>query len=136
MMQYKVISRNNGDSYFCIVVNEDDVILTALMPMLIQKHKVQVNEDRMRETFSATQMCPFTDDRIFAFYKNDLLYNKPMTKDAIDFYVTMINIHEEPETMLRYNLGSLIQERDEGADGVEEMVDQLLEDDEGDRVLH
>ena len=145
-MDYRILGRNNGDSYFCIVVNENENVITTLMPMLIEKHKVSIGPNTVRETFSASQICPFTDDRVFSFFKHDLLFAKPMNQETILFYIRMINTHEDEETMSRYHLQSIMHPNpdemnlldQQGMDeSVEDLVEQLLEDEElKDRTLH
>ena len=146
-MDYRILGRNNGDSYFCIVVNENDNVITTLMPMLIEKHKVSIGPNTVRETFSASQICPFTDDRVFSFFKHDLLFTKPMNQETISFYIRMINTHEDEETLSRYQLQSIMHpnpnelrpsDQDIMAESIEDLVEQLLEDEEDfkDRTLH
>ena len=145
-MDYRIISRNNGDSYFCIVLNENENMITTLMPMLVEKMKVPIGPNAVRETYSASQMCPFTDDRVFSFFKHDLLFAKPMNQDTVEFYIRMINTHEDPETMTRYKLDDLIhpyqhtlkQSQEEVEDEIEQLAEQMIDDeeDDGERILH
>lgn len=108
MMDYRVIGRNNGDSFFCIVIKETEDTIIVKFPMTIEKHTIPIGPTAIRETYSASQMCPFTDDRVFSFYKPELLYIKPLNQESIPFYVGMINRHESLETMKKYHIEELI----------------------------
>jgi hypothetical protein len=109
-MDYRIIGRNNGDSMFCIVLKETENEIVVMFPMTIEKHVMPIGPTSIRETYSASQLCPFTEERVFVFYKPELLYIKPLSKEAIPFYVGMINRHESLETMKKYNIEGLIEE--------------------------
>lgn len=123
-MDYRILGKNNGENMFCIVLKETQDEIMVMFPMTIEKHVIPIGPTTIRETYSASQLCPFSDDKIFTFYKPELLYIKPLSKDAIPFYVNMINRHESLETMKRYNIESLIQ-NDEVLNQIEDINDKV-----------
>jgi len=109
-MDYRILGKNTGESMFCIVLKETQDEIMVMFPMTIEKHVIPIGPTSIRETYSASQLCPFSDDKIFTFYKPELFYIKPLCEDAIPFYVSMINRHESLETMKKYNIEGLIEE--------------------------
>jgi hypothetical protein len=111
MRDYRIVKFNNGDSIFCIVEYESEDLLTVAFPMLIKEHSFVLGPNVVRETYSATQLCPFTDDRVFSFYKPELLFIKPMNTEAIPYYINLLNKNETIDMLRKYNLHEIIDEK-------------------------
>ena len=117
-----------GESFLCIVKQETEKDITVLFPLLISKQTFQVAKNVLREVHSTSSFCPFTDDKQFTFLKKDLTFIKPMNKDAVPYYVDMLNKQEEPEALKSYDLEELVKPENflEISDIVDEKMEQLM----------
>lgn len=125
MKDYRVMRMSTGESFLCIVKQETENDITVLFPLLITKQTFQVAQNVMREVHSTSSFCPFTDDKEFTFLKKDLTFIKPMNKDAVPYYVDMLNKQEEPESLQQYDLGELV--KPENFINMEEIIDEKME---------
>lgn len=132
MIDFRVVRLNSGDSFLCIVDKETENTITVLFPLTIKTHAIPLGNNVLREVHSTTLFCPFTDDKHFEFHKNDLSYVKPMSRDAIPYYVEMLNRHEDHEMLTMYNLSELIappepEEQETLEKQIAHRVDNLLD---------
>lgn len=125
MKDYRVMRMTTGESFLCIVKQETETDITVLFPLLITKQTFQITQNVMREVHSTSSFCPFTDDKEFTFLKKDLTFIKPMNKDAVPYYVDMLNKQEEAEALEHYNLGELV--KPENFINMEEIIDEKME---------
>lgn len=125
MRDYRVMRMTTGESFLCIVKQETESDITVLFPLLITKQTFQVAQNVMREVHSTSSFCPFTDDKEFTFLKKDLTFIKPMNKDAVPYYVDMLNKQEEPEALQQYDLGELV--KPENFINMEDIIDEKME---------
>lgn len=132
MNDYKVIKFNNGDSIFCIVQAETEDTITVIFPMLLKEHSFVVGPNVVRETYSASNFCPFTDDKMFSFYKPELIFIKPMNSSAIPYYIGLLNKHENVEILEKYNLQSIITRNNHESrlDDLAKQLGVVVEDEE------
>lgn len=108
MIDFRVVRLNSGDSFLCIVEQETENTISVLFPLTIKTHAIPLGNNVLREVHSTTLFCPFTDEKNFTFNKHDLSYIKPMSRDAIPYYVEMLNRHEDHEMLTMHNLSELI----------------------------
>jgi hypothetical protein len=128
MIDFRVMRMATGESFLCIVKQETEKDITVLFPLLITKQTFQVAQNVMREVHSTSSFCPFTDDKEFTFSKKELTFIKPMNKDAVPYYVDMLNKQEEPEALKSYDLEELVKPENflEISDIVDEKMEQLM----------
>ena len=135
MIDFRVIRFNTGESFLCIVQEETENTISVLFPLTIKTHSIPVSQNVLREVHSTTAFCPFSDEKNFTFRKNDLIYIKPMSDQAIPYYVEMLNRHEEQEVLAMHNLSELIappqeeevRQVEDMRDEIRQKVDNLLE---------
>lgn len=128
MIDYRIIKFNNGDSIFCIVEHETDDIITVVFPMLLKEHTFVLGPNSVRETYSASQFCPFSDEKTFSFYKPELLFIKPLNSDAIPYYIGILNKNETSEMLKKYNLSELItNDNDDKVIDMQDMEKEIAE---------
>jgi len=125
MIDFRVMRMATGESFLCIVKQETEKDITVLFPLLITKQTFQVAQNVMREVHSTSSFCPFTDDKEFTFSKKELTFIKPMNKDAVPYYVDMLNKQEEPEALQNYDLGELV--KPENFIDMKEIIDEKME---------
>ena len=129
MMDFRVIRLKTGESFLCIVKEETNTDITVLFPLEITKQTFHVAKNVLREVHSTSSLCPFSDDKEFTFFKEDMLFVKEMSEQAVPYYVEMLNKQEEPDLLRIYDLEELV--RPEGGldlqQAIEEKVDNLLE---------
>lgn len=124
MIDYRVIRLTTGESFLCMLIEDCGDEITVAFPLLITKQIFPVAQNVMREVHSTSSFCPFTDDKHFTFMKKDLQYNKPMNKDAIPYYVEMLNKQEEADDLRAYGYEELVKP-DDFAD-IEDIVDEKM----------
>ena len=110
MIDFRVIRLTSGESFLCIVESETNNTINVLFPLTIKTHAIPMGGNVLREIHSTTIFCPFTDDKCFSFHKNEITFNKPLSSDAIPYYVDMLNRHEDEQSLKDYNLSELIAE--------------------------
>ena len=125
MIDFRVMRMATGESFLCIVKQETEKDITVLFPLLITKQTFQVAQNVMREVHSTSSFCPFTDDKEFTFSKKELTFIKPMNKDAVPYYVDMLNKQEEAEALENYDLGELV--KPENFIDMKEIIDDKME---------
>jgi hypothetical protein len=129
MIDFRIIRLRTGESILCIVKEETDTNITVLFPLEITKQTFHVSKNVLREVHSTSSLCPFSDDKEFTFLKQDMLYVKDMSEQAVPYYVEMLNKQEEPDLLRIYDLEELV--RPEGGldlqQIIEDKVDNLLE---------
>jgi len=129
MIDFKIIRLRTGENILCIVKEETDTNITVLFPLEITKQTFHVSKNVLREVHSTSSLCPFSDDKEFTFLKQDMLYVKDMSEQAVPYYVEMLNKQEEPDLLRIYDLEELV--RPEGGldlrEIIENKVDNLLE---------
>lgn len=126
MIDFRVMRMKSGESFLCIVKQETDNDITVLFPLIISKQTFQVGPNVLREVHATSSFCPFTDDKEFTFLKQDLTFIKPMNKDAVPYYVEMLNKQEESELLEHYKLDELI--KPENFANIKQIVDDKMED--------
>lgn len=131
MNDYRIIRFSNGDSIFCVVEHEDNESITVAFPMLIKEHTFVIGPNAVRETFSGSLFCPFTDDKLFTLPKAELTYIKPMNNDAIPYYMTLLNKNESVEVLQKYDMHEILncreEEEKETIDDIREKMKQVAE---------
>jgi hypothetical protein len=129
MIDFRIIRLRTGENFLCIVKEETDTNITALFPLEITKQTFHVSKNVLREVHSTSSLCPFSDDKEFIFLKQDMLYIKSMSDQAVPYYVEMLNKQEEPDLLRIYDLEELVMP--EGGLNLQEVignkVDNLLE---------
>lgn len=113
MRDYRYVKFSNGEGVFCIVEHETSDTLVVVFPMLVKEHTFSVGPSSVRETYSASQLCPFTDDKSFNFRKSEVSFTKPLSKEAIPYYHTLLNRNEEVDVLQKYNLHDIIEEEED-----------------------
>lgn len=137
MKDFRVVRLNTGESFMCVVWEETDEEIDVLFPLMIRTQTIPVGNNTLREVHSTVQFCPFTDEKHFTFSKKLTTYVKPMADDAIEYYVDMLNRHEEEDVLKAYDLEDLVTTpKDLSSPQDEENdIEDMLQDD-GDQVLH
>ena len=129
MIDFRIIRLRTGENILCIVKEETDTNVTVLFPLEITKQTFHVSKNVLREVHSTSSLCPFSNDKEFTFLKQDMLYIKDMSEQAVPYYVEMLNKQEEPDLLRIYDLEELV--RPEGGldlqEIIENKVDNLLE---------
>lgn len=129
MIDFRIIRLRTGENILCIVKEETDTNITVLFPLEITKQTFHVSKNVLREVHSTSSLCPFSNDKEFTFLKQDMLYIKDMSEQAVPYYVEMLNKQEEPDLLRIYDLEELV--RPEGGldlqEIIENKVDNLLE---------
>jgi hypothetical protein len=91
---YVVLKMITGEQLIAVKRAETKDYLTIEYPMLIKGYAFQ-NGEEMGEHVTAAPYCKFTDDKIFTFDKQHIVFTKPMHSYAIPFYIGLVEEHEE-----------------------------------------
>jgi hypothetical protein len=91
---YVVLKMITGEQLIAVKRAETKDYLTIEYPMLIKGYAFQ-NGEEMGEHVTAAPYCKFTDDKIFTFDKQHIVFTKKMHTYAVPFYIGLVEEHEE-----------------------------------------
>jgi len=117
--------------------NETEEELDVLFPLMIKTTTIPIGNNTLREVHSTVPFCPFTDEKHFTFDKKLTTYVKPMAHDAIEYYLDMLNRHEEQDILKAYDMEELVttpRELDSPPDDDSDFDTDVPED--GNKILH
>lgn len=137
MKDFRVVRLNTGESFMCVVFHETEEELDVVFPLMIKTQTIPVGNNTLREVHSTVQFCPFTDEKHFTFSKKIMTYVKPMADDAIEYYVDMLNRHEEEDVLKAYEMQDLVtvpKDLDSPPDDDSDFEIDMPED--GEKILH
>lgn len=138
MKDFRVVRLNTGESFMCVVFDESEEEIDVLFPLMIRTTTIPMGNNTLREVHSTVQFCPFTDEKHFTFNKKLTTYVKPMADDAIEYYVDMLNRHEEQDVLKAYDMEDLVttpKDLSSPDNDNDEFELEMLPDD-ADKILH
>lgn len=91
---YMMLKLVTGETLLGTLVHESEEYFTILYPIEMKSYKIDTNEQK-KEYFAGVQWCPFTDDRIFQIYKQDIVVLKPLNDSTTSYYKRLVDIDEE-----------------------------------------
>lgn len=91
---YVVMKLITGEQIIAVKRAETKDYVTIEYPMLIKGYAFQ-NGKEIGEHVTASPYCKFTEDKVFTFDKQHVVFSKKMHSYAIPFYVGLVNEHEE-----------------------------------------
>jgi len=91
---YVVLKMITGEQLIAVKRAETKDYLTIEYPMIIKGYAFQ-NGEEMGEHVTASPYCKFSDDKIFTFDKQHIVFTKKMHTYAVPFYIGLVEEHEE-----------------------------------------
>lgn len=116
---YVVLKLSTGEQILAVKREESTGTITIEYPMLIKTYAFQNGPDEMGEHVTATPYCKFSEDKLFTFRKENIIFEKKLHQYAIPYYVKMVNEFE--------NTIEVKDDRPETVEELSERVDNLME---------
>jgi hypothetical protein len=122
--EYVYVKLLNGEQLMATKIDEDLETITIQYPMLIRMFP-RLDESGLVEQITSGPYCQFTEDRIFTFFKKDVLFFKRLHELMIPHYERMLDEHEREvdvdiDQALEGNL-----ETDETVENLSKAVDHI-----------
>lgn len=89
---YVVIKLVTNEVILTVQIDEDEDTFLIMYPL--QMKTIVTDEG---EAIAGVDWCPYSDDKVFNIYKQDILYIKEMNEGTIEYYKRLVDLSEIDE---------------------------------------
>jgi hypothetical protein len=95
--EYVTMKLTNGDNIIAVVVSEDDESFTIMFPVQMKIVRVELKEGK-KEVLAGTPWIPYTDEKVFNIFKQDIIVMSPINSSTIEYYKNLVDVSVSPQT--------------------------------------
>lgn len=95
--EYVTMKLTNGDNIIAVVVGEDDESFTIMFPVQMKILRVELKEGK-KEVLAGTPWIPYTDEKVFNIFKQDIIVMSPLNSSTIEYYKNLVDVSVSPQS--------------------------------------
>jgi hypothetical protein len=85
--EYVTVKLVNGDNIIAVMISEEDDYFILMYPVQMKTSRIDT-----KEILVGTPWSPFTDEKIFNVFKQDVIMMQPLNNSTIAYYKNLIDV--------------------------------------------
>ena len=89
--EYVTIKLVNGDNIIAVMISEEDDYFILMFPIQMKLVRVDI-KDGKKEVLAGTPWVPYTDEKVFNIFKQDIITINPLNESTIEYYKNLVDV--------------------------------------------